>query len=364
MFRRDEGGTVVVVVALVLPAILIGTGGAIELTRAVTFRQQLMSAVELSCKQAALYVNHRKSEDLDKGLTVLTYPNEVAGIAARNFKAKNIPDGDPPITVNTDSNVHVEAKRTMPLVFARLLGTNSMNFSAAQDCAVTPYNKIFLNPEKPAVVFRESFEGEHNVAATGSGWGVFGGYNKNSWNGWTTQGAGVEIDSQRAIAVSRVLFGAYFAELDSDCKTATNKGNQSCKSNSTLSRKLDARPGTYQIRYWYVSRKGDSSLGKRVVCGAKDKDVAFYTKDGQTNRIEIYFQKFDSKKEKEEIKEYKADDLIDVCVLSNEWTERVINVKIPTAGEYLFTWRAAGREDTYGGLIDNLRICENFCPAT
>jgi Flp pilus assembly protein TadG len=364
MFRKDEGGTVVVVVALVLPAILIGTGGAIELTRAVTFRQQLASAVELSCRQAALYVNKRKYDDINNGISISTYPNEVASIAARNFKAKNFSDGEPPTAVNTDSNVHVEAQRTMPLIFARLLGTNSLSFSASQDCAVTPADKVTLNPDKPAVVFRESFEGNHDVAATGSGWGVFGGYNnKNSWNGWTTEGAGVEIDSQRAIAVSRVLFGAYFAELDSDCKTATNKGNQSCRSNSTLSHKLNARPGTYQIRYWYVSRKGDSSLGKKVICGSKDKDVAYYTKDDQTNRIEIYFNKLENRKGGQEIK-YNVDDLIDVCVLSNEWTERVINVTVSTAGEYLFTWRAAGREDTYGGLIDNLRICENFCPAT
>ncbi len=88
MFRKDEGGTVVVVVALVLPAILIGTGGAIELTRAVTFRQQLASAVELSCKQAALYVNKRKYDDINNGVAVSTYPSEVAEYCSEKLQGK------------------------------------------------------------------------------------------------------------------------------------------------------------------------------------------------------------------------------------------------------------------------------------
>lgn len=176
MFRKDEGGTVVVVVALVLPAILIGTGGAIELTRAVTFRQQLASAVELSCKQAALYVDDRKRKDLRNGVTVLTYPNEVADIAARNFKAKNVSDGDPPTTMNTDSNVHVEAQRTMPLVFARLLGTNSLSFSASQDCAVMPADKIPPRSRKArrrlSRVFRRKPRCRRNRIRLGCFWGL------------------------------------------------------------------------------------------------------------------------------------------------------------------------------------------------
>ncbi|KQT61112.1 hypothetical protein ASG52_17950 [Methylobacterium sp. Leaf456] len=363
MFRRDEGGAVIVVVSLIIPALLIGLGGAIEASRAVSFRQQLASAVELSCKQGALYVNASKTKDtptlVDGKPVFKSRSNEVEAIATRNFEAKNMSAAVRGKNMNPDDlHVHVEASATMPLVLAKVLRKETMSFSVAKDCSTITTAEGYNNTVSPSVVFRESFEGGHSISAdTGTGWGVVGGYrNSNAWNGWTTQGAGVEIDSQRSIAVSKVLFGSYFAELDSDCNTSANTGNRSCKSNSTMARTATLTPGTYQIRYWYIARQQDGSVGSRVVCGAKDGDVSYYTKDGQTNRIEVFFEKKGNYN-------YNFANLVDVCVMSNEWTERVINVKVTTGDEYRFSWRAAGREDTYGGLIDNIRICRNYCPA-
>ncbi|MFE1600900.1 hypothetical protein [Methylobacterium sp. ID0610] len=56
--------------------------------------------------------------------------------------------------------------------------------------------------------------------------------------------------------------------------------------------------------------------------------------------------------------------MADVCVQSNTWTERIINFQVLTTSDYRISWRAAGRQDTYGGLIDNIRVCRNTCPAS
>lgn len=247
----------------------------------------------------------------------------------------------------------------MSLIFGRILRTETMTFSSAKDCqTVTTRQARDGSETAPVVVFRESFEAGHTIPAdTGTGWDVVGGANNRSaWNGWTTQGAGIEIDSQRGIAISKVLFGSYFAELDSDCRTAANTGTRKCKTNSTMSRVIKLTPGTYQIRYWYVARQQDASVGNRVICGARDRDVSFYTREGQTNRIEVFFEKRGNYT-------FNDNNMVDVCVMSNEWTERVVTLTVRAEDEYRFSWRAAGREDTYGGLIDNIRICRNYCPA-
>ena len=54
--------------------------------------------------------------------------------------------------------------------------------------------------------------------------------------------------------------------------------------------------------------------------------------------------------------------MLDVCVYADDWTQRVINFQVAQAGEYKITWRAAGRQDTLGGLVDYLLICRDACP--
>ncbi|MGY2051010.1 hypothetical protein [Methylobacterium sp. JK268] len=345
--------------ALVLPALLVGIGGALEAARGVTFRQRLWSAVELACSQSATYVNAQKPQDVTAASTSTTYPAAIADIVDRNFTAKGITTAPAATVTTTDTTIHIEATRDQALVLGALLNRGSLSFTAARDCATMSTTAAkAAAASAPIVLTTESFEAGHNVASTSGGWTVTGGVNNgNAWNGWTTQGAGIEIDSQRAIAVSSVLFGSYFAELDSDCNTAANSGTTGCQSNSTMSRILSLTPGSYQIRYWYVSRLQDPAVGGQVICGAKDSDVSYYTTNGQTNRIEVYVEQAGNYT-------YNLNNIADVCVQSNHWVERVVNFTVAVPSDYRISWRAAGRQDTYGGLIDNLRICRNYCPAS
>lgn len=358
-FIHREAGSLAVIVALALPALLIGIGGAIEMSRAVTFRQKLNSAVELACTQAAAYVNAHKPLDVTATSTAITYPTQVADITLRNLTANGVALNPAPVATTTDTNVHIAATRSQPIIFSTLLNSAGFTFTASRDCAVLSTTAVQATKGlTPSVLMTESFETNQTVQNSGVGWEVDGGSAAwGLWNGWSLSGAGVEIDSQQAIAVSSVLFGSYFAELDSDCRTAANAGNIFCHTNSTMSRIMNLTPGTYQIRYWYVSRLQDPSIGDSVICGSKSSDVSYYTTNGQTNRIEVFVERSGSYV-------FSASNMVDVCVQSNNWVERVINFTVPSTSDYRISWRAAGREDTYGGLIDNLRICKNYCPAS
>ncbi|GJE59858.1 TadE/TadG family type IV pilus assembly protein [Methylobacterium trifolii] len=355
MFLKDRRGSIAVIVAIALPALLVGIGGAVETSRAVTFRQRLWSAVELSCAQGAAYVNAQKPLDVKRGDTTKTYPDMIQTLAVRNFAAKNLPTITPKTTPASDVNVHVEATGSQNLVFSGLLNTLKIPFSASKDCAViSTTDALKANGSTPELLFSESFESNHSVAS--NSWTVLGGKNNsNAWNGWTTQAAGIEINGMPELAANTIRFGNFFAELDSDCGTAANTNNSSCKSNSTMSRIMNLTADEYEVRYWYIARLRDASRPGQVICGAKDSDVSWYTTEGQTNRIELYVEKSGNYT-------YSANNLVDVCVQADAWTERVYKFTVTTKSDYRFSWRAAGREDTYGGLIDYIRICRNSCP--
>ncbi|AWN41667.1 TadE/TadG family type IV pilus assembly protein [Methylobacterium durans] len=357
MFRQDERGGVAIILAFALPMLLVGVGGALEASREATYRNRVASATELACRQAQSYVNANKPDDVKVGDTSKTYPTQVQDIAARNFQAKGLTSSATVTATNTDTNVHVQASGSQPLVFGTLLRKSTFSVSMARDCAViSTAVAITTGANAPELLISESFERPSHSVNYNS-WDVLGGArNSNTWNGWGTVAAGIEINGQRELASNSIRFGDFFAELDSDCNTAANSGVSGCRSNSSMNRTLNLTAGSYQIRYWYIARLRDAARPGQVICGTKSSDVDWYTVEGQTNRIEVYVDKEKSGGG------YNLSNLVDVCVQADAWTERVINFTVAATANYRITWKAAGREDTYGGLIDYLRICRNACP--
>ncbi|WP_171070007.1 TadE/TadG family type IV pilus assembly protein [Methylobacterium terricola] len=359
---RGESGSVAVIFAIVLPALLIGVGGSIEASRAIAYRQRLASAAELACTQAQAYINARKRQDVTSSDKTKLYPaSDVQPIADRVKTAKALGTSAALSAVNnTDVNVHVSASGTMKIIFSSVLNNASVDLAASRDCSVISTTAALSSSGTPQLLFTESFERPtHSVNY--NDWSVLGGVNNGkTWNGWTTINAGIEINGQRELASNVIRFGDFFAELDSDCGTSANTNNRSCRSNSTMSRYMDLIPGNYQIRYWYIARERDANQPGKVICGAKDSDVSWYQVNGQTNRIEVYVERSGNYT-------FSSSSMVDVCVQADAWTERVISFVVPSnsdssATQYRISWRAAGKEDTYGGLIDYIRICRNTCP--
>ena len=94
-----------------------------------------------------------------------------------------------------------------------------------------------------------------------------------------------------------------------------------------------------------------------MACGATETDpsVAPYRSwNEETNRIEVFV-------EREGDYSFDAKNLVDVCVYADEWIQRTVNFQVQEAGEFRISWRAAGRQDTVGGLIDYLQLCKDAC---
>lgn len=330
----DRRGVSSVLLAVSLPVIVFAVGGGIDMTRAISLRQKVASSIELACKQGALEADYKASKSSNP--TKEDYKAIVDALTKARLTADDLASVTASSVVDA-KKVSITASTSSANVFAKVLNFDTVAISLTRECARGEA------PTAGTVLFSESFEVNHNVAS--NSWTVL-----KNWNGWTTKDAGIEINGIPQLSGNEIRFGNFFAELDSHCYVSN------CNTNSTMSRELQLAPGNYELRYWYISRVRNPAanyVGK-VICG-KEADVSWATWEGQTNRIEVFFEKEGSYK-------YAANDIVDICVHTDQWTERKIPIKVTTNAKYRISWRAAGRQDTYGGLIDYLRFCSNTCP--
>lgn len=334
----DRSGTSAVIFALTLPVVMLALGGGIDYSLATSLRQQAASSAEIACrnfslKYAALAAKgqYLGYDDLAAAVNAQLAVDKVTGVSSNGSFINFV--GVPTHVVKVSGN--------SPTFFSGILGYQTIAVYARRQCP----QAIAAPPSSVgSVMFQESFETNHNVAS--NNWGVL-----SNWNGWTTQNAGIEINGIPQLSGNTIRFGNFFAELDSDCF-----GVAGCHSNSAMSREVQLVPGDYEIRYWYISRQRNApaQYAGQVICG-KESDVSSFTWDGQTNRIEVYV-------EKQGNYNFAASSMVDVCVYADQWVERRIPISIKTSATYRISWRAAGREDSYGGLIDYLRFCTKTCP--
>ncbi|GEO98611.1 pilus assembly protein TadG-related protein [Methylobacterium haplocladii] len=405
MFKRNQSGSVALLFALLLPALMVGVGGGIEVSRAIDYKQRLTSAADLTCRQAEVYVESLTGTVMpaDYAAQVQTYATKNRDERALTATAQLTATPTVSKTVLTTpllnlrpGNIHVVATGAVDLVFKNFLSKNSMTFTVTRDCTVT----VNASSGPPTLVMSESFE---NYSLNG-GWGVFGTMAQATCassicqgKSWGTTNAGVEVDQLSAIETGDgVQYGQNFAELDSDCSNrigstiasqtaACSKSGQTTNSSITMPLTLPA--GVYEVRYVYNARKNVGSYqypNDTVLCSnpadtdgvTRDTDVSkngagvsTISLDGQTRRIELWVEPKSSG--------YKSDDqsltvstnanymksyMADVCIWSKTWTERSYKFTVSTQQEYRISWRAAGLDDSFGGLIDYLRICQNSCP--
>lgn len=353
-----ETGGVALTFALALPLLALAVGGGIDVSNALSYRQKLASALELGCQQSALEINYQLAQGAPPATNFAPVVNK---ITAQKIADANL-DGSPTATSTAAaSKITIDGKGSSPTFFAQVLDRAAFPIAVERQCGYAQPNQA---PPIGQTLFLESFETNHTVAQ--NSWTVLG-YNgaKTSgatWNGWTTQNAGIEINGMPQLSGGTIRFGNFFAELDSDCL-----GASPCHSNSTMSRIVTLQPGTYEVSYWYISRVTEATYatygappppnppyGASVHCGlSTDPLVTDATWDGQTDRIELYIEKAG---------QYTYATPADVCVYSDHWVRRDIYFTVPLASDYRFSWRAAGKEDTFGGLIDYLRLCKNSCP--
>ncbi len=309
------------------------------MSRAFAMRQELANVAEQSCSQASREITHLREQPENAGRNNRYFLGTANSISSRRLAAS----GSPGQIENaiTRRQLTVTGTGESQNIFAAFIGPETTPVSVQRVCAIADPN---TTTGPGTLLFMESFETGHSVAA--NNWSVL-----QNWNGWVTQNAGVEINGLPTLSAGTIRFGNFFAELDSHCYVA------GCQSNSALSRILRLTPGDYEIRYWYISRVRNTNptWSGVVACGAGAALEPYRAWNGETNRIDVYV-------EREGNYNFSAANIVDSCVYADEWIERRVSVRVTNAGNYRISWKASGRQDTVGGLIDYIRICRGTCP--
>jgi len=356
-FLKDARGVSALMFGMSVPVIALAVGGGIDFSQAAARRQLIASAVELGCREASSEINRQSQltgADPKKDYT------SVANTEIRkkvNNLAQSGVNGTTVTSTLANNVITAVATAGSTNSFGGILGYNTIALRVERNCNYV-LGTSGGTGGPGTVMFVESWETGHNVAS--NSWTVL-----KNWNGWTTQSSqgGIEINGIPELAANTIRFGNFFAELDSHCYTS------GCKTNSSMWREFpNLAKGDYELSYWYIARERNPAYAGQTLCAYKTDAQAAWDKvknadwREKTNRIEVFFQKKSSSYATPSKDVDKATDQVDVCVHTDKWTERKIPLKITTAGTYRIFFQAAGREDTYGGLIDYIRFCSGACP--
>jgi hypothetical protein len=159
------------------------------------------------------------------------------------------------------------------------------------------------------------------------------------------------------------------AELDCDNGHAT-AGNSSITANVYLP------AGSYELRYNYSGRVDYPNYDPAYLCGSTAGDLGWandrksaswgVTNALRTNQINVYLDAntngtIPTHATIDGTEQLGGSNLIDMCVYSQSWIERSVRINVSTAGYYWLSFAADGQNDSYGGQLDNIRLCNGTC---
>lgn len=160
-----------------------------------------------------------------------------------------------------------------------------------------------------------------NLATAGSSWDVF-----DEISGWkTASGAGIEVQTNRTLGTIDAHSGQHYIELDSHPRS---------NSNSSMEQEVSLGAGTYALSFWYSPRttnSGSNGIDYSVGGGLLSGSV---TGPGSSPATSV-----------------------------GAWTLIRALFQVQNAGDYTLTFAAAGRQDSYGGLIDTVKLTAVPVPA-
>lgn len=134
-----------------------------------------------------------------------------------------------------------------------------------------------------------------------------------------------------------------------------------------IAKKFSADPGLHQVRYWYRDQARNEMVAPAWLCGAREEDVLWMTSRdrslaGNTNRMSVHLLLDEGGKPPSNDLVFHSGNRIEACYSSGgRWIERVIKVDIATRGDYWIAFRPEGRLDSIGPLIANILVCREPC---
>jgi hypothetical protein len=381
------------VFGLTLPVVVLAVGGGLDLSRTYLVSQQLSATAALTCQYASR-----------PGVVAVAFGSGGASAYAANvttYLSSSWSNQHPSVTQTTATPfaytaggaANVTLSATVPTTLMHLAGISSIPIQAKQTC----FNTITEATPPPAqsttsgtVLLQEGFE--NAAGPTNYNWYTPAGKAEAPWeagqysnpvlntpptnagyvgvNGteWLIMGYCLEVDSA-GVNVSTVPEGTHNAELDCD------NGNYTA-GNSSISTKTYLAAGTYELRWDYAARISNTFYQTSYICGTTAGDTAWANDTSyagglgaRTNQINVYLDQNTTGAPPthttlDGTQTLAGANMIDECVYSDGWIERSVKITVTTAGYYWLSFAADGANDSYGGQIDNIRLCVTACAGT
>ena len=389
-FRVAAGGNVAIIFAFSLMGLTISLGGAVDLARAYSARQKLVEVATLACQYASRpSVIQTDATDYTGQNGVSAYTTAVTNFITTSLKAQNFQytqTTTTPFSSTQNGPASVTLTASVPTTFMQVAQINQMAVAASVHCYDTPAQ---INPvvNSPYLVF-ESFEnppasgcssacyiqsnGTLGTPATASStFPSSPGFTGLSGAAWYIMGYCLEIDMAGKTKTT-VPDGSHSAELD--CENGSHSGG-----NSSISTKAYLESGSYELRYFYGSRVPYPDYDPAYICGSAMSDVAWASDTNsqggypsgalKTNEINVYLDQVSGASPPthttlDGTQQLAGSNLIDVCVYDYAWTERSVRITVTTPAWYWLSFAADGANDSYGGEIDDIRLCQGTCAGT
>lgn len=371
----DRSGSVAMMFGFAAIAVITAVGGGIDLGRAYLARQKLSEVATLACQYAS---RPTVTSQIGSGGTVYsTSVNNYITAALTSQKFNYTQTNATPFTYIPGAAADVSLAASVPTTFMRIARLTQMSVGATSHCydnsndplgtdntvlqetfektPSCPNNYCFIQPNgtigTPATTPSSTFPSTIAYSgAKGFAWGVMGHC--------------LETD-QVGVIKSSVPEGTGSAELDCDNGSGTG-------GNSSISAKAYLRVGNYELRYFYSSRIANDEYGPTYVCGSHADDIAWVQKSTtsatstlRTNQINVYLDQNTAGVPPTHLtydgQTLSGGNLIDACVHSPDWIERSVRIYVSTAGNYWLSFAADGKSDSFGGQIDNIRLCPGTC---
>jgi hypothetical protein len=363
--------------------IMTAAGAGMDLSQAYLARQKLSEVATLACQYASRPQVIQTSVPSYSGSNGgATYTSQVNSFITKTLASQNFQltqTNSSPFTYTQNGSASVSLSATVPTAFMKIASVQTIPISITTNCYGSASTILQRTPDgSNPYLIKESFEangpsgwtsyavnGSVSYPSTPSAWTGATTYTGSNGTKWSATGYCLEQDQVGNIS-STAVDGNYMVELD-------------CSGNSSITTKIYLAAGNYELRYFYKSRVAYLNYAPAYICGSAASDVSWATDTSssggpvanvaKTNQINVYLDLATGSAPPthttiDGTQSLAGSNLIDVCVYAQDWSERSVKVNITTAGFYFLSFAADGYSDTYGGILDYIRLCPNTCPGT
>ncbi len=399
-FARNRRGAIGLMFALAAMSVMMAVGIGIDLARTYLARQELSAVATLTCQ----FANRPTIIQLAYGSGGSTsYVSSVNTYYAQAFAGQNAnwtQNNSTPFSFTAGGAGTISLSASIPTTMIKMIGFSSLAVGVTQQCFstmgnvpqptpdasnTTPITEGFENSANPHMAWYKpngtelGYETGTAVPVTNTATNTAG-YVGTTGVEWIIMGYCLEIDTSGE-TVNQDAQGTHGAELDCDNGSGT-------AGNSSISTKVYLQATTYELRWNYTSRSTDTYYDTSYICGSTAAEMTWAndpnyvlpggkTLGARTNQINVYLDQNSTglpptHTTLDGTQTLAGSNLIDECLYSLPppasattypygWIERSVPITVSTAGNYWLSFAADGASDSYGGQIDNIRLCLNTC---